>query len=173
MRQPDKVDIQLDLKFLKLSGTWEPNDAERSAAWQLYVELVTRVAAVTLLWGSLREALTSIHAVFPATRAILREHGPALAAPKPTGHYSFGYLAVSMLNFTIRPRLAYWHPTLSAHEEVRQPGVPAIAHEDAWDQNGNLRADLNQMGEELRYFCEILARACDVPSLSAAIPKLY
>jgi hypothetical protein len=31
-----------------LSGTWEPDQAERDAAWELYVELVTRIAVAQL-----------------------------------------------------------------------------------------------------------------------------
>ncbi|MGZ4618701.1 MAG: hypothetical protein ACXV3F_08230 [Frankiaceae bacterium] len=39
----------LNLHFLTISGTWEPNDAERAAAWELYVELVTRISVVLFL----------------------------------------------------------------------------------------------------------------------------
>jgi hypothetical protein len=42
MRAPKSVDVGLDLKIFKISGTWEPNDTERRAAWKLYVELITR-----------------------------------------------------------------------------------------------------------------------------------
>ena len=42
MRAPKTVEVGLDLKNFKISGTWEPNDAERKAAWELYVELITR-----------------------------------------------------------------------------------------------------------------------------------
>lgn len=43
----------------EISGTWEPDEAERRAAWELCVELITRVAVVKLgtAEGLLREAL--------------------------------------------------------------------------------------------------------------------
>lgn len=170
MRNPDRVDVQLDLKLLKLSGAWEPNDSERRAAWELYVELITRVTSVSLLSGSLREALTSVHSIFASTREILRKYGPDIAEPKPSGTYSFGYLAVTMLNFIIRPRVSYWHPTLRSYEELRPIGTSVIDHEYAWTRNADLRSDLTQMASELRHFGDVLGSACKVPNLSTAIP---
>ena len=169
MKRPDKIDVQLDLKLLKLAGTWTPNEAERKAAWELYVELATRIAAVTLMFGSLREALSSVYAIFPATRSILRNYGPSVAEPKPSGGYNFGYLAIGMLNFTIRPRLSYWHPLLSSWEDVRPPNISVIQHEDSWSQNVELRDDLTQMGRELHHFTQVMAMACNVPDLTGAI----
>lgn len=46
MRAPKSVGVKLNLRVVEISGTWEPNDAERRAAWELYVELVTRVSVV-------------------------------------------------------------------------------------------------------------------------------
>ena len=33
MKPPKSVEVGLDLKFIKISGTWEPNNAERQAAY--------------------------------------------------------------------------------------------------------------------------------------------
>jgi hypothetical protein len=33
MKAPKSVEVKLDLKFFSIGGTWEPNDAERRAAW--------------------------------------------------------------------------------------------------------------------------------------------
>jgi len=86
----------------------EPNDTERRAAWELYVELLTRISVVPLAQreGLLREALMSLYSLFDTTRQILRTHGPDIAEPKRDGEYSLGFLAVAMLNFTLRPLLA-------------------------------------------------------------------
>ena len=44
-----QVQVKLTIPFLgEVSGTWEPDEAERRAAWELYVELATRVAVVPL-----------------------------------------------------------------------------------------------------------------------------
>ncbi|WP_370135611.1 hypothetical protein [Streptacidiphilus sp. EB103A] len=70
--------MKLNLHVLEIAGTWEPNDAERRAAWELYVELVTRVSVVPLGTdeGLLREALSSLYSLFGTTREVLRRHGP-------------------------------------------------------------------------------------------------
>jgi hypothetical protein len=49
LRRPKSVPVGLNLHVLLISGTWEPNDDERRAAWELYVELVTRMAVVPLV----------------------------------------------------------------------------------------------------------------------------
>jgi len=173
VRAPKSVEVGLDLRFFKISGTWEPNDAERLAAWELYVELITRVAVVPLPAGEglLREALTSLYTLFAATRDILRRHGPDVAEPKPDGQYNFGYLSVAMLNAAIRPVLARWHPLLDDWENTRPPERSRVEHERQWPQADQLRADLDRTRATLASYASLLATACGVPDLSAAIPK--
>src|SRR6476661_5376022 len=118
MRAPKSVEVGLDLKVFSIKGTWEPNDAERRAAWELYVELITRVAVVPLTGGLLREALDSFHAIFGIARDILKRAGPEVAEPKPSGEYNLGYLTVALLNFTVRPLLSRWPPELQAWEHT-------------------------------------------------------
>jgi hypothetical protein len=80
--RPKQVQVKLTIPFIgEISGTWEPEEAERHAAWELYVELVTRIAVVQLspAEGMLREALSSLREVFGITREILRRYGPSVA----------------------------------------------------------------------------------------------
>ncbi|MGK5531514.1 hypothetical protein [Streptomyces sp. URMC 129] len=164
--------MRLKLPMLEASGTWEPNDAERRAAWELYVELVTRVSVVPLKAdeGLLREALTSMYSLFASTREILRRHGPAVAEPKKNGQYNFGYLAVAILNFGIRPLLARWHPALEDWENSRPADRSRRDHEQAWPQAPELRTALNTTRESLTAYADLLATACGVPSLFEAVP---
>lgn len=173
VRAPKSVEVGLDLKFFKITGTWEPNDAERLAAWELYVELITRVAVVPLPAGEglLREALTSLYSLFAVTRDILRRHGPSVAEPKPDGQYNFGYLSVAMLNAVIRPVLARWHPMLDEWENTRPPERSLAEHERRWPDADQLRADLDRTRVTLGSYASLLANACGIPDLSAAIPK--
>ena len=46
-----EVGVELGWGPAKLSGVWRPDQAERDAAWELYVELVTRIAVVPLAPG--------------------------------------------------------------------------------------------------------------------------
>ena len=173
MKPPKSVEVGLDLKFIKISGTWEPNNAERQAAWELYVELMTRIAVVPLQSGEglLREALTSLYSLFATTRDVLRRHGHTVAEPKPDGQHSFGYLAVVILNCAIRPLLARWHPLLEDWEAARPPGRSRAAHEQAWPRAAELRAELDDTRAALAQWAALLAAACGIPDLSAAMPK--
>jgi hypothetical protein len=161
-----KVEVRLPL--LSISGTWAPNADEKKAAWELYVELITRVPVADLKpdEGSLREALTSLHSIFGTTRSILKCYGPKIATPKDDGKLSFGYLAVALLNQGIRPLLSKWHPLLASYETKCPPGSSPIEHERRWEQAQELRETLLALRSSLVQYADLLAEAAGVPPLS-------
>ncbi len=173
MDRPKTVDVALDLKIIKISGKWEPSNVERKAAWELYVELVTRIGVVPLDNGILRESLNSLHSIFGSSREILRRYGPEVAEPGSDGGFSFGYLSVAVLNFTLRPFLSYWHPELSSWEDTRPTGASAVEHQAAWSRSGELRSEIETVRISLTNFSALLARVCGVPDLLHAVPVRY
>jgi hypothetical protein len=163
----ESVQFGLNVGVLSISGTWKPSDDERNAAWELYVELATRVAVVPLNPGLLREALTSLYSLFATTRGILRKYGPAVARPRPEGEYNFGQLAILVLNYEPRPLLANWHPAL-AHWESRRPGDQSpAAHEEAWEHADRLRWEIEQTRQRLVAYTDLLADVAGVPPLTS------
>jgi hypothetical protein len=152
-----------------ITGEWVADEAQQRAAWEMYVELVTRVAVQPLGpdEGLLREALASLYALFGETRRILREHGPDVATPLKKGRLSFGAIAVDVLNVWLRPLLASWHPRLAGHEDTRKPGITTVDHERAWQHAGELRAELEGLRGKLTAYADLLAQVCGVPSLHA------
>lgn len=165
--KPSQINVSISIPFIgQVSGTWAPVEAERNAAWELYLELVTRITVVKLGpdEGKLREALSSLYAVFGITREILRRYGPVVAARNPNG-LNLGKLAVSMLNGGIRPVLGKWHPRLSAHESIRPDGVDEMSHERAWEDGDLLREDLDRTRELLTEFARLFGEVADVDSL--------
>ncbi|WP_235502876.1 hypothetical protein [Kitasatospora sp. Root187] len=164
--------MKLKLPGVEIAGSWEPNDAERRAAWELYVELITRVSVVPLRAdeGLLREALSSLYSLFGTTRDVLRRHGPEIAEPKRNGQYNFGYLAVAMLNYGVRPLLAQWHPLLEDWEHRRPADRSRRDHEHAWPQVDELRTALRDARRILTSYADLLATACGVPNLLEAVP---
>ncbi|WP_089401920.1 hypothetical protein [Geodermatophilus saharensis] len=164
----DSLQVGLQLGVVSVSGTWRPKDEERRAAWELYVELVTRIAVVPLKpsQGLLREALTSLYSLFGITRDILRRYGPDIARPRPEGEYSFGELAVLVLNYELRPLLAHWHPMLDLWEAQRPTTQSRAGHEDAWEHANRLREELEQARQRLVGYADLLADAAGVPPLS-------
>ncbi len=162
------IKVSLKLPYLGgIEGTWEPDETEQRASWEMYVELITRISVVELRPGEglLREALSSIYTLFDRTRKILREYGPSVARPKGNGDLSFGYLAVAILNTVLRPVLAKWHPLLLNYESTRPNSVSQVEYEQQWEGNEQLRHKLNEVRDVLLEYANLLAEVAKVPSL--------
>ena len=93
--------IKLNLKFA--SAEFKPQDSDREAAWDMYVELLTRITTQPLAQetGDEKTALDSVYSLFPTTRIILKEKGKY--AP------NFTRVAIIILNQIVRPFSAKWH----------------------------------------------------------------
>ncbi|HYW27173.1 MAG TPA: helix-turn-helix transcriptional regulator [Terriglobales bacterium] len=137
---------------------------QQAAAWEIYVELVTRIAVVELGadQGVLREALGSLHSLFGIIRSILRRHGPAVAraGAEPS---EVSVLAMAILNDVLRPLLADWHPRLLEHESRCPAGLSPTEHERAWARNEEMREALAGTRVLLADFARMLADAAAVP----------
>jgi transcriptional regulator with XRE-family HTH domain len=143
-----------------------PVEAEQqAAAWEIYVELVTRIATVELgeEQGTLREALASLHSLFGTIRAILRRYGPAVARAAGAEASEVSVLAMAILNDVLRPLLADWHPQLLAHESRCPTGLSAAEHERAWARNREMREALAGSRSRLADYARLLAAAAAVP----------
>ena len=169
MAKLTSVKVALKFPYIgEIEGTWVPDENERRAAWEMYVELITRISVAELRpeEGLLREALTSLYTLFDTTRKILREYGPSVAQPKSeASHLSFGYLAVGVLNSVLRPVLAKWHPLLRDYESIRPPSVSTWQHEQQWERNQELRQVLSEVRGTLIQYANLLAEVADVPPL--------
>jgi hypothetical protein len=115
----------------------------KTVAWRLFVETVTRVSLQPLDRdsGNLREAMNSLYALFGVTRQVLAESQPTKSTrDTPTVEH----LAITMLNRELRPFLALWHPKLKSWER-EHPGQP----EAAWPDDAACRSDLASMQQRL------------------------
>lgn len=164
VRPPKSVEVQLGLELVSVSGAWELNNTERAAAW-LHVELITRAGVARLQRGLLRTAMTNPYSRFGSSREVLRRYGPDVAEPKHGRECNLGYLFVVMLNYAVCPVLFYWHP-----ENRRDRSVWPLDHKRARDRTGELHAALDATRERLAAYAGLLAAACGVPALGAAIP---
>ncbi len=172
---PQEITVKLAIPFVgEISGVWEPVDSEREAAWELYVELATRISVVELGEdeGLLREALSSLYTVFGTTREILRRYGPAVAPRVAPGHVTFGVLAVNVLNLSIRPLLSRWHPLLTAHEATRGEHVDPVSHERRWARAEELRGEIDGVRRVLLSLAQTLNEVAGVGDLiTSRIPR--
>jgi transcriptional regulator with XRE-family HTH domain len=126
------------------SEQWRPEDAEKQAAWEIYIELITRVPLAVLAeeQGILREALSSLYALFQITRTILRHLGPVRSRPAFPPEQSPAFLAVTMLNSTLRPLLVKWHPLLTDYEGRRPVSMGMLEYEHQWERYAELRREI-------------------------------
>jgi len=164
-----EVKVSLSLPYIGgIEGTWEPDENEQNAAWEMYVELVTRISVAELKpeEGLLREALSSLYTLFDTTRNVLRKYGPSIAKPKGEDNISFGYLAVAILNTVLRPVLAKWHPLLLDYESTKDSTLSPLEHERQWEKCEELRQVLNDVRSVLIEYAELLAQVAGVPSLN-------
>ena len=97
----DMSSLKIKAPFLEME--WNPSEPDKAAAWQLYVELLTRVTTQKLSIddGDEKTALDSIYSLFLTTRSIIKDNG--------RGCIEFTKLAVVVLNQKIRPFTAKWH----------------------------------------------------------------
>lgn len=157
-RQVEKV--SLSLPFGIGSAEWEVTQTESKAAWELYIELVTRVAVQPLdsEEGLARGAMNSLYSLFASTRDILRKAGPEVGA----AHDSVGGIAIAVLNNGLRPVLAKWHPLLQTWEAQRDPKVSPNVHEQAWEHSLTLRGELEALRQDLTKYAQALAEIAGV-----------
>ena len=138
----EKISAKIGLPFGlgEIGGEWAPESAERDAAWEMYIELITRVGVVELAEteGLVCEALSSLYSLFATTRDILRRYGPSIARPARL-HRVIRSPAVAILDGALRPILATWHPLLEDYEHQR----PERCH--GWIGNGPGAATLRSV----------------------------
>lgn len=93
----------LKIKTPILEMDWKPKDLDKNAAWDMYIELLTRITTQPLsdTDGLEKTALESIYSIFGITRGIIKQHGRDCEG--------FARIAIVILNQVIRPFTAKWH----------------------------------------------------------------
>ena len=141
--------VSLSLPFGIGKAEWEADPSERRAAWDLYVELVTRVAVdqTPIPGNGEAEALASLYSLFSATRDILKSAGPDIARNRE----SVGAIALAVLNRGVRPFLGKWHARLEAWKasDRRDPG--------AWPEGEEFRTEMRTLQSALAEYAKALA----------------
>jgi len=139
---------QLKIKLPFLEAEWEVQEKDKDAAWELYVELLTRIATQPLPTerGDEQTALESIHTLFSLTRSTIKNHGRDCI--------NFTKIAVVVLNQIVRPFTAKWH-RLSV----------AGAFKDT-EKCQEFRKELEALQVNLRQYTKMLADMAGVEDLT-------
>jgi len=143
--------------------TFVVNNDARQVAWELYVEIATRVSTQPLAdeGGFIREALTSLYGLFAMTRDVLKDSRPSMPV---SGEPAVEHLAVIMLNHQLRPFLSKWHPLLSVYEK-KHPDDP----ESDWQYNTACRDELRVVQKNLMEFVLGFAKLAGVSDAESTI----
>lgn len=141
------------LEKVKLGPSWANAEiaidaSDSDAAWELYVEMLTRVVTQPLPveTGDEETALDSVYSLFPITREVLRRRGRRAI--------NFTKIAVPVLNQIVRPFTAKWHGKRLAGD---------LADEDVRHE---FRDELATLQEDLRNYNRMLAGIAGVEDLT-------
>ena len=138
----------LKIKTPFLEADWQPKNEDKDAAWELYIELLTRIATQPLPkeHGDEATVLESVHKLFGITTEVIKQHGRLCI--------EFTKIAVVILNQRLRPFTTKWHKLLleSAFENEQ------MRHQ--------FRAELGELQTTLRIYTEMLADMADVEDLT-------
>ena len=98
-----KLGVTFGEKFLNTKRNQKTIANDRKAAWDLYIEMVTRITTQPLdpEHGDEKTALDSVYSLFQTTREILLAQGPDCV--------EFAQIAIVILNQEVRPFTAKWH----------------------------------------------------------------
>ncbi len=136
----------LKVDALILKADWNLKNSDKSAAWWLYVEMITRITTQPLEDGNEQNALDSIGSLFEITREILKKH---------EGCTEFYKIAIIVLNQIIRPFTTKWH-TLSLRGAFQRP-----------DECKEFRSELEELQKKLRKYTKMLAGMAGVEDLTS------
>lgn len=142
--------VRLNMKIV--SGDIAIRTADADAAWELHIEMLTRIVTQPLpsSHGDEQAALDSVYSLFPITRDILRRRGRDTV--------EFSKIAIPVLNQVIRPFTAKWHRASLAG-----------AFDDT-AQKQEFREELKALQEDLRNYNHILAEIAGVEDLTDLEP---
>ena len=123
-------------------------DSDRDAAWEMYIEMLTRIVTQPLAekTGDEKTALDSIYSLFGVTREILRKHG--------RGTVQFSKIAIPVLNQVVRPFTAKWH----------KENLAGTFDQEA--KRMEFRKELESLQVELRNYNRMLAEIASVEDLT-------
>lgn len=142
----EMTSLKINLKFLEMD--WCPNTSDQDAAWDLYIELLTRISTQHLQpdHGDEKTALDSIHALFALTRDILKSQGRDCQ--------EFAKIAIPVLNQVVRPFTAKWHR------------LSLIGAFDDELKCTSFREELSELQVDLRKYTRMLGAMAGVEDLS-------
>lgn len=138
--------VKLNLSFAELEFDTKSDD--EIAAWEMYVELITRIITQPLSpdSGDEQTALNSVYSLFSSTRDILKKNGRTAQ--------SFSKVSVVILNQVVRPFTAKWHK-ISLENGFKDLEICTA-----------FRKDLEELQADMRSYASLLAYIARVEDIT-------
>ncbi|WP_421189398.1 hypothetical protein [Aeromonas enteropelogenes] len=142
----DLTSLKITAPFMEME--WSPQDEDKEAAWEMYIELLTRITTQSLAPedGDEKAALDSIYSLFPITREIIKRKGRHCI--------EFTKIAIVVLNQIVRPFTAKWHKK-SINGDFSDPKT-----------NEEFRQELSALQQILVRYTQMLASMAEVEDLT-------
>ena len=143
----DMTSLKIGPTFLQADLRWK--DADKAAAWEMYIELLTRITTQPLdtEHGDEKTALESVYSLFPITRQVIKNNSRQCI--------EFTKLAIVILNQVVRPFTSKWHP-LSISGAFDDP-----------KERSRFRKELDTLQVTLRKYTKMLADMAGVEDLTS------
>jgi len=143
----DMTSLKIGPTFLQADLRWK--DADKAAAWEMYIELLTRITTQPLdtEHGDEKTALESVYSLFPITRQVIKNNSRQCI--------EFTKLAIVILNQVVRPFTSKWHP---------------LSISGAFDESKEreqFRKELDSLQVTLRKYAKMLADMAGVEDLTS------
>lgn len=138
--------LKINPPFLEME--WKPSNHDENAAWELYIELLTRITTQHLSpdHGDEETALKSVYSLFVLTREVIKRQGRHCI--------EFTKIAIVILNQIVRPFTAKWHK-LSIAKAFDDPNQCKV-----------FREELANLQTVLRKYTKMLADMAGVEDLT-------
>lgn len=138
--------LKISVPFLEME--FNPKDADMAAAWELYIEMLTRIVTQPLdpEHGDEKTALDSVFSLFAITRGVLKNN--------TRNCNEFAKIAIIVLNQIVRPFTAKWH---------------RLSLQGAFDEEGKckeFRKELEDLQGILTIYTKMLADMAGVEDLT-------
>ncbi|MFM7920420.1 MAG: phospholipase effector Tle1 domain-containing protein, partial [Planctomycetaceae bacterium] len=127
----------------RLTEFWSPHAADRAFAWDIYIELVTRITVQELKdhEGNSKTALESVYKLFPLSREGMKKYGVDCA--------NAATLISIFLNTRIRWFTAKWHPLAEQINEGSNSCDPSKIAEFRAELRNKIQPDLRLLANAL------------------------
>lgn len=173
-----KGSFSVNLGVVSFGG--EIDEADRQCAWELYSELVSRVALMGKLNDRkqdsfdgevMAESLDSLYTFFKEARGIMRKYPVGQLSADKSRENHLGFFIAGMLETVLRPFLEKWQARYRHWwEQESEKELPPFRRQAEFPQMAEFQADWAALRQFCREAADELARNFELPPITTLMP---